>query len=207
MRASAALSIVLGVAVIAGLVGCATLPPASAERILASEDVVRELHETRPAFTELAVADQAIVYLWLHANCAAGMDEERARFTRAGARLEAALIEAFKMGPPSAFLGELSATRRADYAAIADQLRSSEEPFVEANLQKRVLALTEQTYLTDGLERTVANYRLAALEGLSVVGSPIATAWLERTAGTLEDAELRPAAERSLAALRSRLRR
>jgi hypothetical protein len=37
------------------------------------------------------------------------------------------------------------------------------EPFGDTNLQKRVLALTEQTYLTDGLERTVANYRLAAL--------------------------------------------
>jgi hypothetical protein len=172
--------------------------------ILASDEVIRELHTTRPAFTELPAADQAIVHLWLNANCAVGIDNHRAQFTKAGARLEAALIEAFKMGPPVAFLSDLSATRSADYAAIQAELKSEDEAFGSPELRKSVLALTEEDYVNDGLDRSVANYRLAALEGLSLIGTQTAAAWLERTAPTLDAFELRPAAERSLAALRKR---
>lgn len=198
-----ALSVLLGFS----LAGCSRAPTRTAsDPILASADVVRELHETRPAFTELTKDEQAIVHLWLHAHCAVGFDERQARFIRPGTRLEAALIEALRMGPPVAFLGELSAARRSDHAAIRSQLESDEEPFGSPDLRTRLLTLSEERFLNDALHRAVISYRRAALEGLGLVGSQTAVAWLERTAQSF-DPELRPAAERSLAAIRTRLRR
>lgn len=203
MRTVAASIIVPSAVLIAGLAACVTPPAPASDRIPASDDVVRELRETRPAFAELAGADQATLYLWLHANCAVGIDAQRAQFTRAGTRLEAALVEAFKMGPPDALLEELAATRREDHLAITAS--ASEEPFVSPELRKRVLALSEDVYLNDGLARIVVNYKLAALEGLGLVGSEVALTWLERTADAIDDPDLQPAAQRGKEAIRRRV--
>ena len=184
MRAATTSSLVV---LTAALVGCVTTPaPGPSARIPASEAVIRELHETRPAFTELTADEQTVVHLWLLANCAVGINDRRVQFIEPGARLEAALIEAFRMGPPAAYIGELSAARRADYVAIKAQLQSEEEPFGSPDLRKRLLTLSEETYLTDGLQRAVINYKLAALEGLGLVGSQTGVAWLERTAQRLD---------------------
>ena len=174
--------------------------------ILASEAVIREIHATRPAFTALAVTERQITHLWLHANCAVGLDETRAQLVKIGAVTERAFVEAFQMGPPTAFLSEQAATRRADHAAIRAAVAEGDELPFDARIRERVSAQSEETYVQESLDRTIANYRIAALDGLALVGARTGLTWLERAAPKIADAELRRAAERCLATLRTRAR-
>lgn len=207
MRKPEAASLTL-VAILVTLEGRAEAPRGrAANRILASEAVIGEMHATRPAFTALTPAEQETVHLWLHAKCAVGSDDLRARFVKLGARTEAALVEAFQMGPPTAFLSEQSEVRREDHAAIHASLAGDEDTFLTPDLRKRLAEVPEESYVKAGLDRAIADYRIAALEGLALVGSRTMRAWFERAAPKLEDPDLRRAAERTLAALRDRPRR
>ena|SRR5213593_75091 len=171
---------------------------------LASEAVNQELATTRPAFAELPTSEQAVVYLWLHADCAVGQEERRASLVSGGNRLELAFIEAFRMGPPKAFLGEITAIRREEYIAIQDGLKEPDGLPLDASIRKRLTTTTEESYVAEGLALTIRNYRLAALEGLKLVGSQKALAWLDRTVPTLQDAELARAAKATIDVLRGR---
>jgi hypothetical protein len=135
-----------------------------------------------------------------------GGDERRAEFVKLGTRYEAALIEAFRMGPPVALLAEVANTRRSDYAAIHERLNGEDRELFGAEVRANVGAISEDTYLNEGRGRTIVNYRLAALGGLTLVGGQATLAWLERTAPTLKDPELSDAAARTLTAVRDRPR-
>ncbi len=201
------LTVIVGVLVLLGLSGACRKPASNAPSILASDEVIQELRETRPAFSELTASDQAIVYLWLNANCAIGGDDRRGDLLKAGARTEVALIEAYAMGPPVAVVGGLVERRRADYRAIVAQLQSGEDEFIAPEVKSRLLSRSGDAYVADGVEQTIAAYRLAALNGLAVVGSPTAAAWIQRKLPTIADADLRGAAERTLAIIHRRLGR
>ena len=147
------------------------------------------------------------MYLWLLASCAVGEVERRAEFVKLGTRHEGALIEAFRMGPPVALLAEIADRRRSDHAAIKGRLNGEDRELFGPELRERLTAVSERDYVDAGIERTIASYRLAALNGLANIGSQTSIEWFERTALTLKDPELRDAAARTLTALRDRLRR
>lgn len=188
--------------------GCAEIPSkTAADQVFASPAVIRELHDTRPAFASIPPNEQSIVHVWLLANCAVGADDRTAQLTRLSTRVEPALIEAFRMGPPTALLAELAETRHTDFAAIKTGLDGEDrEPF-GPELRNRLAALSEDAYVNEGIESTITSYRIAALDGLARVGSKTTVVWLERTAPTLKDPDLTRAAERTRAALRERIRK
>jgi len=190
---------------VSALVGCGeTSQRADGGGVLASDAVNQELATTRPAFAELPASERAIVHLWLHADCAVGQDERRASLVRSGNRLELAFIEAFRMGPPKVFLGEISAIRREEYVAILEGLKEADGLPFHVSIRKRLAAMTEESYLAEGINLTIRNYRLAALEGLKLVGSPKTLGWLDRTAPTLQDPELVRASQATIEILRGR---
>ncbi len=117
---------------------------------------------------------------------------------------ELALIEAFGMGPPVAFLAELAASRRNDFAAIQERLAGEDREMFDEELMKQVKAISEESYVNKGIDLTILSYRLSALDGIATVGTNTSIAWLERTSPKLESPELRSAAERALDALRQR---
>ena len=195
-------------ALAATLPGCVTTPTtAPRDQLFASDSVIKEMRKTRPAFTGLSINEQSMVHLWLLANCAVGADDRRTQFVHLDARAEAALIEAFRMGPPSALLTELGDIRRSDYAAIKERLDGEDRGLFGPTLRAQVAALSEDAYIKEGIERTIASYRIAALGGLAMIGTQTSIAWLEQTAPTLKDPELSRAAEHTLAALRDRQHR
>lgn len=195
-------------ALLATLAGCVTTPTSAPEgRLFASDAVTRELRETRPDFTALAPDEQSVVHLWLLANCAVDANDSRMQLGKLGTHVEAALIEAFRMGPPTAFLSEIEDTRRRDYTAIKERLDGEDRELFGPELRARLGALSEDAYVNEGLRSTIVNYRLAALDGLTLVGGRAAVAWLERTAPTLKDPELSDVAARTLTTLHDRLRR
>lgn len=207
MRRSTSIRLAILV-VLATLAGCAVpIGKEPADQLLASEAMIRELRETRPAFMALAPDEKSAVHLWLLANCAVDEDDRLTQLVKRGPRMEAALIEAFRMGPPTAFLSEMTATRRSDYKAIKERLDAEDRELFGPELRQRLTAVSEGAYVNAGIERTIVNYRIAALNGLASIGSDTSIAWLERTALTLKDPELRDAAARTLATARDRPRR
>lgn len=195
-------------ALLAGAQGAATDPPRTdAEPILASPAVIAELRATRPAFAALSAADQAVTHLWLHTSCGVGSDDLRARFVAVGPRAEAALLEAFRLGPPAAFLAEQAAVRRRDHAAIQAGLADDENTFLTPDVRQRLAAVSEEDYVKAGVAQAVERYQVAALDGLALVGSDAARAWLQEAAPGLASPAVRRAAERTLAALGDRPRR
>jgi hypothetical protein len=74
----------------------------------------------------------------------------------------------------------------------------------DPKLRERLATVSEDAYVKEGLERTLAAYRLAALDGLSEVGTQTSTVWLERIAPALTDPALRRASQLALAKLRDR---
>jgi len=176
----------------------------AAEQTFASSAVMNELSATRPEFSSLQPDEQFQLHIWLLANCAVGADTRRKELLSIGSRSELVLVEAFRMGPPVAFLAELANSRRNDLAAIREQLRGEDRELFEADLQARVNEIAENSWVNDGINQTVLSYRLAALDGIAAVGTNTSIAWLERTTSTLETPELRRAAERALDTLRKR---
>ena len=204
MRTPRKLSLALSMG-LAALAGCASVTSQeSGSRILASEAVIQELLETRFAFAALTVEDQGIVHLWLHANCAVGFEDRRTQFVALRAGTETALVEAFRMGPPVAFLQQLANTRRADFEGIQQALKTEDRAVLGTELAERLDAVSEDRYVTDGIVRAIANYRIAALDGLALVGSQSALAWLEGAAPKVSDPELKRVAERTIAAMQQR---
>ena len=94
--------------------------------------------------------------------------------------------------------------RREEYIAIQDGLKEPDGLPLDASIRKRLTTTTEESYVAEGLALTIRNYRLAALEGLKLVGSQKALAWLDRTVPTLQDAELARAAKATIDVLRGR---
>jgi len=184
---------------------CVTPRSALAEsQDFASSAVLLEMSETRPEFSSLKPYDQSKVHIWLLANCGIDADTRRLELVRLGSFGELALIEAFGMGPPVAFLAELAASRRNDFAAIQERLAGEDREMFDEDLMKQVKAISEESYVKDGIDLTILSYRLAALDGIATVGTNTSIAWLERTTPKLESPELRRAAERALEALRKR---
>lgn len=196
------------VALAATLSGCitthSTIPD---EHFFASDAVIQEMRNTRPAFTRLPVKEQALVHLWLLANCAVGAEDHRTQFAHLDARAEAALIEAFRMGPPSALLTELGDTRRRDYAAIKVRLEGEDRELFSPSLRAQLATLAEHSYLKEGIDLTITSYRIAALRGLALIGTQTSIAWLDQTVSTLKDPEVSRAAQGTLEALRDRQHR
>jgi hypothetical protein len=188
------------------LVSCAKMPngdPAN-DQILGSPSVVREMRNTRPAFAALTPDQQASMHFWLLANCETGVDNRHAQIVKAGAGMETAFIESFRMGPPKALLAELNKTRHRDFAAIKEGLDGEDRDLFDPELRGRLAALTEDAYVTEGEQITTKSYRIAALDGLALIGSSASVAWLEQIAPTLHDPELTRAAERTYTALLER---
>jgi len=184
---------------------CAAPPRASAaEPVFASSAVLNELSETRPEFSALQPDDQSQVYIWLLANCADGADVRRKELVYIGSRGELALVEAFRMGPPVAFLSELAASRRNDFVAFHEQLAGEDRDLFDEELRARVNAISQESYVDDGINQTILSYRLAALAGIAAVGTNTSLAWLERTTPGIEVPEIRRAADRALETLRKR---
>ncbi len=187
---------------------CAKKQPARlAPAAFASEAVMRELYETRPALTALSLREQATLHLWLLANCAVGAEERRTELVSLSARVEPALIEAFRMGPPTASLNELSSHRRADFVSIQERLTGEDAELFTAEVRTLVAKISEPAYVLEGVNQAILDYRLAALLGIAQIGSRTSVAWLERTIPTLPDSELSRAAALTLSALRARQRR
>jgi len=190
------------------LSGCVTTPrTAPDEHLFASDSVIQEMRKTRPAFTRLSVKEQSVAHFWLLANCAVGADDHRKQLVYLDAHAEDALIEAFRMGPPRSLLRELSDTRRRDYAAIKERLEGKDRELFGPSLRAQLAALSEDAYIKEGIDLTIAGYRLAALAGLTMIGTQTSIAWLEQTVPTLKDPELNRAAQYSLDALRDRQHR
>jgi len=190
---------------LATLAGCATISAkAPGDQRFASDAVIRELRETRPAFTALTANEQSTVYLWLLAKCAVGAGDVRDQFAKLSTHTELVFIEAFRMGPPIALLAELADTRRNDYTAIRERLDGEDRELFDSRLRERLIGVPEDAYVREGIERTILAYRLAALDGLAQVGSQASIAWLERTVPTLTEPELRRASELALTTLRAR---
>ncbi len=184
---------------------CIAPPPALAEsRAFASDAVLLELKETRAEFSSLQPHEQSQVYIWLLANCGVGADARHKELLQIGRFGELALIEAFGMGPPVAFLTELAAARRNDHAAIQERLAGEDREMFDDYLKEQLKAISEESYVKEGINLTILSYQLAALDGIAAVGTNTSLAWLERTAPKLESRELRRAAERALEALRKR---
>ncbi|HEY5754689.1 MAG TPA: hypothetical protein VIU34_02645 [Steroidobacter sp.] len=182
---------------------CVTSRPALAEeQAFASSAVLLELKETRSEFSSLKPYEQSQVYIWLLANCGVDADTRRMDLMKLGSFGELALIEAFGMGPPVAFLAELAASRRNDFAAIQERLAGEDREMFDDYLREQVKAISEDSYVNDGIDLTILSYRLSALDGIATVGTNTSIAWLERTSPKLESPELRLAAERALEALR-----
>jgi len=193
--------------ILVAVAGCVTPPAAmAAEQAFASSAVMNELTVTRPEFASLQPDEQSQLHIWLLANCAVGADTRRKELLSIGSRSELALVEAFRMGPPVAFLAELANSRRNDRAAVHEQLAGEDRELFDDDLRARVNAIPEDSWVNDGINQTILSYRLAALDGISAVGTNTSIAWLERTTPTLESPELRHAAERSLDTLRKRWR-
>lgn len=184
---------------------CGMPRPALAEnQAFASSAVLLEMSETRPEFSSLKPYEQSQVHIWLLANCAVDADTRRMELVKLGSFGELALIEAFGMGPPVAFLAELAASRRNDFAAIQERLAGEDREMFDEEVMKQVKAISEESYVKDGIDLTILSYRLAALDGVATIGTSTSIAWLERTTPKLESPELRRAAERTLDALRQR---
>ncbi len=184
---------------------CATPPPAMAdEPAFASSAVLLELKETRAEFSSLRLDQQSQVYIWLLANCAVDADMQRKELLNIGSFGELALIEAFGMGPPVAFLAELAAARRNDFAAIHERLAGEDRELFDEYLKEQVKAISEESYVNEAINLTILSYQLAALDGIATVGTNTSIAWLERTTPRLENPETRRAAERALETLRKR---
>jgi hypothetical protein len=184
---------------------CATPRPALAEsQAFASSAVLLEMSETRPAFNSLNPYEQSQVHIWLLANCAVDADTRRMELVKLGSFGELALLEAFGMGPPVTFLAELAASRRNDFAAIQERLAGEDREMFDDYLREQVKAISEKSYVNEGIDLTILSYRLSALDGIATVGTNTSIAWLERTSPKLESPELRRAAERALDALRQR---
>ena len=200
-------TLVIVVALLTTLAGGAVMPSTgSANQMFASPSVMSELRGTRPGFTALPPDEQAIVYLWLQANCAVGAEDQRTQFVKLSTGVEAALIESFRMGPPTALLTELADTRHRDFAAIKVRLDGEDSELFDPELRERLAGLSEDAYVKEGISHTITSYRIAALDGLALIGSATTIAWLERTAPTLRDPDLIRAAERTRATLRERIR-
>jgi len=185
--------------------GCSTSPMAMAdEPAFASSAVLFELSETRDEFSSLGPDEQSQVYIWLLANCGVDANVRRADLVKIGSRAELALIEGFRMGPPDAFLAELADSRRNSLAAIREQLEGEDRELFDEDLTKRILEISEKTYVNEGIDQTILSYKLAALDGIAAAGTSTSIAWLERTIPTIESKELQGAAGRALETLRKR---
>jgi len=185
--------------------GCVVAPMASAgEQSFASSAVLFELSQTRPEFSSLEPDAQSLVYIWLLADCGVDANDRRADLLKFGSRGELALIESFRMGPPDAFIAEIADARRHDLVAIREQLAGEDRELFDKELTSRVLAISEKSYVNDGIDQVVLSYKLAALDGIAATGTPTSIAWLERTIPTIESKELQGAAGWALETLRSR---
>jgi hypothetical protein len=151
--------------------------------------------------TPTAADDQSNVYNALLANCLGAPGAPPVKF---GKEAEIALIEAFRMGPPTAFLAEMAESRHEEFAAIQQQLAGEDRELFDASLVKQVQAISEETYVTEGIDQTILGFKLSALDGLAAVGTKTTIQWLERTAPKIESPQLRAAAERTLNTLRGR---
>jgi hypothetical protein len=187
------------------LAGWGKVPPAQpVTQTFASPAVFQELRDTRPAFAALTIDQQSFVHLWLLANCAVGADRRSDRLKKLGGGVEPALIEAFRMGPPSALLGELADSRRDDLVAIKADLADDDSGLFKPELRSRVAALSEDSYVDEAIGGTIAGYRIAALDGLALIGSETALRWLAHAEPTIQDPAVKRAAARTLTALRKR---
>jgi len=184
---------------------CATSPMTMADApAFASSAVLFELSETRDEFSALEPDGQSLLYIWLLADCAVDANDRRAELLKFGSRGELALIEAFRMGPPDAFIAEIADARRNDLFAIRAQLEGEDRELFDEEITKRVLEISEKSYVNDGITPVIQSYKLAALDGIAITGTNTSITWLERTIPTLEDKELQSAAGRALEALRKR---
>ena len=189
------------------LVSCAKMPkvdPAN-DKILGSPSVVRELLNTRPAFAALTPDQQASLHLWLLASCETGAEDRRAQIVKPGAGMETAFIESFRMGPPKALLAELNKTRHRDFSEIKEGLDGEDRELFDPELRGRLAALSEDAYVEEGVLITIKSYRIAALDGLAMVGSEATIVWLDQTTPTLNDPDLTSAAERTHTTLQERI--
>jgi hypothetical protein len=121
--------------------------------------------------------------------------------------VEPALIEAFRMGPPAALLGEIADARRSVLSNIKAGLGDDDSALFTPDVRQRIAALSEDAYVNDGVGSAISAYRIAALDGLALVGSETSLNWLTRTERAITNADLKRAAQRTLAALRRPLGR
>lgn len=205
LRAAAIFVVLANVAVLTGCNRRVSVAPGN--QVFASPNVMRELHDTRPAFAALPPEQQAIVHFWLFANCAVGAEERNAQLAKFNGPVELALMESFRMGAPKAFVDEVIQTRRSDFAAIKVGLNNEDRDLFAADLRDRLAALSEDAYIQQGVDVTIRNYKLASLDGLARIGSKNTLDWLRSTEPTITDSDLKRGAERALAALRARLQR
>lgn len=189
------------------LVACSTLmPPPAAPKFPASAAVIEEMQATRPAFAALRPQDQATVYLWLNANCAVDGEDRRAAILAMPRDAEIVLIEAFRMRPPSALLDELAETRREEFDGIQRELASDDIAWVDAGTRQRLTTLSQSSFVAAGIDATIRNYRVAALQGIALVGTTTSISWLERALPDIAGAELKQSAQQTLVELRRRLK-
>jgi hypothetical protein len=188
------------------LTGCGRRPGAAAgSQMFASPKVMRELHDTRPAFVALPFDQQAILHFWLLANCGVGAEDRSTQIAKLNGPVELALRESFRMGPAKAFIEELIQSRRSDFSAIQAQLNGEDRGLFDAKLRERLAALSEDAYVQEGVNVTIRNYRLASLDGLARIGSKSTLEWLSGAEPTITDPDLKRDVERTLSSLRARL--
>lgn len=133
-------------------------------------------------FERLTPELRALAATWLRQPCSIGSEAVTRQVRGAGAELEAAFWEAWRLGPPPA---EVALGRRAFSRAYRQDrawLRRSCEPLHGAEECRRQLQVSERESVGRQLARADRTWKEAALVGLGLVGGEKTLAELARMA-------------------------